>query len=311
MSATSDSFDTPARALNRRAHELGDRPLFTSLVDGGREELGWVTADNWATKTANLLTEEVGLERGQRVLLGLPAGWPAAVVTLGCWRAGLAVVAVEPDDHDALTRDAASTQPAAAAVVAESALAGLGHPGVPVFAVGPGLGGRLEAAPVPGVLPFSDEVLACGDQWLGEDGEPDDDAWREPGGAVRPQRSVLETGTRFARDALREGDRLLVDAGAGGPLGGARGLCGALSSGAAMVLVADEQGLLAALDQEQPDVALVSAAGLATLLGREAVRDRAADALRAVHVLGPLGEDARSRAHDQLGVTVEAVEAVD
>ena len=86
MSTNTIGRDTPPALLGRQARELGDRPLFTALAGDLREELGWVTADNWVTKTANLMIEEVELSRGQRVLTALPPGWPAAVVTLGCWR---------------------------------------------------------------------------------------------------------------------------------------------------------------------------------------------------------------------------------
>ena len=185
----------------------------------------------------------------------------------------------------------------------EAALAGLGHPGVPVFAVGAGLGARMTAAPVPGVLPFTDEVLACGDQWLGEEAATDDPAWVD--GGTRTQGEMLATGEALAVQALRSGDRLLVDEGAGGPLGRARGLCAALSAGASMVLVGGAHDFLVALDQEGPDVALVSPGGLEALTGRERVSDAAGETLRAVYVLDDVGDEVLERAHDRLGLPVE------
>jgi uncharacterized protein (TIGR03089 family) len=69
-------------------------PLLTYYDDatGERVELSATTAENWVSKTANLL-QEAGLEPGARVAVLLPPHWQTAVILLGCWRLGVEVVA--------------------------------------------------------------------------------------------------------------------------------------------------------------------------------------------------------------------------
>ena len=53
------------------------RPLLTFYDDatGERVELSVTTYANWVAKTASLLAEEHGLERGQVLCLDLPPHW--------------------------------------------------------------------------------------------------------------------------------------------------------------------------------------------------------------------------------------------
>lgn len=77
------------------------RPFLTFYDDAAAErtELSYLTIDNWVSKTANLLVDEVGLGPGDSAHVRMPAHWLTAAVTLGCWRAGLAV-AHEPSEVD-------------------------------------------------------------------------------------------------------------------------------------------------------------------------------------------------------------------
>ncbi|MFG2060532.1 TIGR03089 family protein [Micromonospora sp. NPDC048871] len=70
-----------------------NRPLLTWYDDatGERTELSGATLANWVAKTANLLTDEVGLGPGDTAAVLLPPHWQTAAVLLGCWAAGLTV----------------------------------------------------------------------------------------------------------------------------------------------------------------------------------------------------------------------------
>jgi uncharacterized protein (TIGR03089 family) len=73
------------------------KPRITYYDDatGERIELSTVTFANWATKTANLLRDELGAGAGSRVAVLLPAHWQTAAVVFGVWWIG-AEVAVGP-----------------------------------------------------------------------------------------------------------------------------------------------------------------------------------------------------------------------
>jgi len=69
------------------------RPRLTWYGDGGeRVELSGAVLDNWVSKTANLLVEELDAGPGTRVLLDLPAHWRTVVWALAVWRVGACVV---------------------------------------------------------------------------------------------------------------------------------------------------------------------------------------------------------------------------
>jgi uncharacterized protein (TIGR03089 family) len=74
------------------------RPLLTWYDDatGERTELSGATLDNWVAKTANLLVDGCGSGTGDRAAVLLPPHWQTAAVLLGCWAAGLSVVAAGP-----------------------------------------------------------------------------------------------------------------------------------------------------------------------------------------------------------------------
>ncbi|HET9967540.1 MAG TPA: AMP-binding protein, partial [Streptosporangiaceae bacterium] len=71
------------------------RPDATALVDGAtRLSYGSLLAR--ADALAGRLTGDLGLERGDRIVVQLPNGWPFAVLTLGCLRAGVVPVMALP-----------------------------------------------------------------------------------------------------------------------------------------------------------------------------------------------------------------------
>ncbi len=70
------------------------RPLVTFYDDatGERTELSVTTYANWVSKTAGVLTDDLGLDTGDRVALDLPCHWLGPVFLGGAWLAGLEVV---------------------------------------------------------------------------------------------------------------------------------------------------------------------------------------------------------------------------
>ncbi len=88
-------MNTDARALlhHALANDPG-RPLLTMYDDatGERVELSVTTFDNWVSKTANYLLDELMLEPGEPVGIDLPAHWLVAVIETAVLCAGGAVV---------------------------------------------------------------------------------------------------------------------------------------------------------------------------------------------------------------------------
>ncbi|GAB2500293.1 hypothetical protein CATRI_02875 [Corynebacterium atrinae] len=56
---------------------------------GMRLDFSAQTLDNWASKIANMLLEELDLDEDSSVLIDLPVGWQAATIALGCLAAGV------------------------------------------------------------------------------------------------------------------------------------------------------------------------------------------------------------------------------
>lgn len=86
--------DTFADLLQDRLRTDPGQPLVTFYDHhtGERTELSVTTYANWVAKTASLLAEELDLERGQRLLVDLPAHWLGPVVLGAAWTIGLEVV---------------------------------------------------------------------------------------------------------------------------------------------------------------------------------------------------------------------------
>lgn len=93
---------TFADLLARQLSADPGRPLVTYYdlaADGGGErvELSVATYANWVAKTASLLVEECDLERGQALLVDLPAHWLTPVFLGAAWSVGLTVLFDEAD----------------------------------------------------------------------------------------------------------------------------------------------------------------------------------------------------------------------
>ena len=56
-----------------------------------------VTAANWVAKTSNFLVDDLDVEPGTRIRIGLPSHWLRFVWVLSCWSVGAAVVDANAD----------------------------------------------------------------------------------------------------------------------------------------------------------------------------------------------------------------------
>ncbi len=100
MSDVSTPRTFPELIAHRLRADPG-QPLVTAYDDatGERTELSVTTYANWVSKTANLFTDELGLDAGDTVLLDLPAHWLVPVFLGAAWSAGLAVTDTPQVSH--------------------------------------------------------------------------------------------------------------------------------------------------------------------------------------------------------------------
>lgn len=206
---------TFATLLGRLLGDEPGRPLVTyygydaggAVVD--RTELSTTTYANWVAKAAGLLTDELDLVRGDRVLLDLPTHWLTPVLWGAAWTAGLVVVLPgDLADGDLAVADLAAVVCGPATldtwadraddlVVLACALTPLGRPfagGVPV-----------------GVHDVGVEIWSLPDAYVALDPPtPDDEA--RPGTAqavlLGPGDAGTGPGARVLADALQTADGL-------------------------------------------------------------------------------------------------------
>jgi uncharacterized protein (TIGR03089 family) len=147
---------TPAELLHIQVRRDSTRPLLTFYDDatGERVELSVATFDNWVAKTAGLLTDELGIEAGDRVSLLLPAHWQTLVWACACWVVGACVVTV-PNNDVVVT--------AAGPDMLDVAASGSGE--VVGLALRP-LGGRFTDSLPPGVLDYAVAVPGYPDRFM-------------------------------------------------------------------------------------------------------------------------------------------------
>lgn len=155
------------------------RPRLTWYGPGGeRIELSGHVLVNWATKTTNLLVEELDAGPGTRVLIDLPPHWRTVVWALGTWQAGACVVPAGPADEPEPAVDTARSAAVAALVPCDVVVThrpddhpGAGRPAVVAVEL-PALARRWEGALPPGALDAASAVMTYGDR-LGWVPDPD------------------------------------------------------------------------------------------------------------------------------------------
>src|SRR3954447_19860270 len=162
------------------------RPFLTFYEErtGERVELSVTTYANWVAKTASLLVEQHGLERGDVLVVDLPTHWLGPVFLGAAWLAGLTVAF----PGNAATDEAATdVTPDAVACGPDGLSAWAGRAGeIPVLACSllP-MGVRFKDPLPPGVHDVGLEVWSQPDAFVAEDPPgPDDVALLLPRGAV-------------------------------------------------------------------------------------------------------------------------------
>ncbi|HUW78013.1 MAG TPA: TIGR03089 family protein [Candidatus Nanopelagicaceae bacterium] len=131
----------PYRSLLERVKQIPSLPAVTFYDGNERIELSYKSLDNWVSKTANFLVEEIEVESDDSIYLDLPAHWLKVVWLLAIWATGCEV---------ALNReDAAYT-------VSNSPLEG------DAIFCSLQVMGKLPEAPK-GFIDFITEVRRCGD----------------------------------------------------------------------------------------------------------------------------------------------------
>jgi uncharacterized protein (TIGR03089 family) len=195
------TVSTFAALLESQLRQAGSRPVVTYYDDatGERVELSVVTYANWVAKTAALLQDELGVERGDTVLLDLPTHWLGPVWLGAAWSVGLVAtsdpaVAADADvvvcGPDTLGSHAASR----AQVVALSLLP---------------MGARFSTPLPDGVVDYGAVVWGQPDAFFPDDPpEPDDLAWSGPGSSLSQAGLLALSG---ASGWAAPGTRLLTD----------------------------------------------------------------------------------------------------
>lgn len=242
--------DAPPSARNlgalasQQVRARGHAPFITFYDDasGERTELSYATFDNWVSKTANLLVEELEVGRGDRVATLLGNHWTAVVVAFACWKVGCSVVPVDADPG-ALAASGAGT-----VVAREDLVGGLtqGADGPQVVVVGQGMGGRLSGtAPAPeDAVAYGEEVLAFADDYDDPDVGLTDEALlvlpaggsAPPAGVRLTQGNLLAAAEALGAWGLESDDRLLCTQAVHLPDGLVLAHLGAFAAGGSVVL---------------------------------------------------------------------------
>lgn len=242
--------------LRARARERGDQPCLTHHdgLGGRRTELGYATLFNWVSKTSNLLTEELGVGRGDRVGLGTGDHWTTPVLAAACWQVGAAVVPRAPGQ---------AGPPVAVLFAREDLPAAAGSPTV---VVGTGLAARMTTDPGD-ALPYAEEVLAFADDYDDEDVSLDDDALVVPPVRLSQRNLLAAAEALVAWGGLGPDDRLLSAVALTGVQGLALGWLAPVAAGASAVTVPvpTPAGLRRLAHSERATAALLTAAGVREL----------------------------------------------
>jgi uncharacterized protein (TIGR03089 family) len=211
---------TFAHVLARLLRTDPGRPLLTYYdhATGERVELSTTTYANWVAKTASLLVEEHGLERGQGLHVDLPTHWLGPVFLGAAWTVGLVVTTPEAADAVVCGPDGLVTWAERAA-------------DLPVLACSllP-MGVRFVEPLPPGVHDVGVEVWSQPDAFIAWDPPVDDDL-ALPGVSHAELWSAAAAGS-----LLTDGGRLLTEANPASPPGIAT-LVEPLARGGSLVLV--------------------------------------------------------------------------
>lgn len=221
------------------ATRLGSRPgdplvTFYDGATGERTELSVTTYANWVAKTSSLLVDGLGLDRGDRLLVDLPAHWLGPVVLGAAWTAGLEVVWDGEPDAVCVGPDGLATWAGRASDLAVIATALLP------------LGVRFPDSVPAGVHDLGIELWGQPDSFIPWDPPGEDDA------AVAGVTHAELWAGAATHGPVPAGGRLLSTANPTSA-GGLATFTGPLASGGSLVLVvhADEERLAATYAEER------------------------------------------------------------
>jgi uncharacterized protein (TIGR03089 family) len=204
------------------------RPLVTYYdgETGERVELSVKTFDNWVSKVANLLGDELMLGPGDAMWVDLPPHWLSTVVVVGAWTAGLTIVDVgQPVPIAVVGPRAVESPPDAADTVLGVSLRPLG-------------GAFVEPLP-DGWLDFAREVPPQPDALLIAGTVTGDDLAVAAGSLSLSHSALVGVATaRAAELELGPGGRLITDANPARPDELITALAAPLAVGGSVVLVA-------------------------------------------------------------------------
>lgn len=172
--------------MDMLSHLLADDPASPRLTvyneaDGTRMDFSAQTTENWASKIANFLREELDLDESSVILCDLPVSWHTAMIALGALAAGISVrfatddAAADRAVDRAANRAAADTttdsgaEPAVFFTSAEKVAEYANHGDVVVVTNDPfGRGLEEMGEPVPeGAIDFGPTVRFYGDFYPG------------------------------------------------------------------------------------------------------------------------------------------------
>jgi uncharacterized protein (TIGR03089 family) len=218
--------------LARRLQQDPGRPLVTYYdeASGERTELSVATYANWVAKAGSLLVAEVGLERGDRLRIELPAHWMTLVFLGAAWSTGLVVTDAAGDGG---RPDAVVTGPDGLERWSPYAAGGL-----PVLACAllP-LGVRFPEPLPAGVRDVGAEIWSQPDSFGPWDPPVGADPAVALDGIALTQQDMWEAATAGTPIGSSGGDRLLSEVNPASPPG-LSSFTGPLATGGSVVLVA-------------------------------------------------------------------------
>jgi uncharacterized protein (TIGR03089 family) len=195
------------------------RPLVTFYDEatGERTELSVATYANWVAKAGALLVDELGLERGDRIRVDLPAHWLTVVFLGAAWSTGLVVT---DEQGDGGRPDAVVTGPDGLAAWSSYAAAGAGRGGGAVLACSLLPLGVRFAEPLPsGVHDVGVEIWSQPDSFVPWDPPSGDDPAVAMAGTTLTQKELWEAAAAGTPSGASGGDRLLVEVNPASPPG--------------------------------------------------------------------------------------------
>jgi len=202
---------TLAESLQVAVRRDGSRPFITYYDDGTgeRTELSVTTFDNWVSKTANFLRDDLDIGAGSAVGVSLPMHWLTAVWLCACWSVA-AIPVIDPERGEVL--DAAVIGPAA--LDGDQTPLPIANDVVAVSLAPLAASFRRLGVPLPdGVLDYTDEVRVHGDQFVAPaDPSADDPALHVDGSTWTHAELVNAVRTLTTRFDIPHGARLMTTA---------------------------------------------------------------------------------------------------